>query len=654
MTAVPSSSVLSLTSVRGRPTGTHVAFAAANPSQVDAFFDAALRAGARSHTIPGYRGQGLDEYSGTVVDIDNNALEASYCDPSVALHASGNAQAPSQDTTAPRSSVTGLLNGGPLRSIVNGIIATTNPPQGETSANEAASAKQQSSRSGSDALMGTLLGAAAGAAVAYALAKSSGDKKTEDPPAESEIKRQPSVIEETTVVAVRRHGKHRSPDVLTTVSRADREAVAPEKNTRPSSRHSTSAPLEPARPSSKSVASQRSRKPSSSRRSKDLTSAKPRPKPLALDAPPAHALTFAFPGDRNLPPSEISVHSASSSRPGREVARAMSVREPSPSEAGSGLTQPSDRTVTHSRAVEDQWHQHQLVLRPSHGSEDMSRCAPSYTLRPVSPGASGQSHHSRRVSSVHSRAVPRSSAGESGHTGHKSRYTRASSASRSRRSSLKVGSAASAIKLPHETALPPSESGYTDRNSQHPGASSVTRSHRSRRTSGGGATESTLPHRMPLPPSDSGYTEHTSPHTHVSSTSKSYRSRRASDSMEARSTTPLGIPLPPSVVTSFFSRAAKTSFASRPRSPPRSAAWAETARPLTRRKLKGPRRAATENGMSDVETVVPEDSISQVGSDDNGRRRRSKGSRSGGSRTPGSNGWDRGSSARMTSIRVEG
>jgi catechol 2,3-dioxygenase-like lactoylglutathione lyase family enzyme len=57
--------------------GTHIAFAAANRAAVDAFFDAAVAAGARVNGAPGLRPEYSGNYYGAfVLDLDGHKIEA--------------------------------------------------------------------------------------------------------------------------------------------------------------------------------------------------------------------------------------------------------------------------------------------------------------------------------------------------------------------------------------------------------------------------------------------------------------------------------------------------------------------------------------------------------------------------------------------------
>ena len=57
--------------------GTHIAFRAASPAQIDAFHAAALDAGGRDDGAPGYRPEYRDDYYGAfVLDPDGHKLEA--------------------------------------------------------------------------------------------------------------------------------------------------------------------------------------------------------------------------------------------------------------------------------------------------------------------------------------------------------------------------------------------------------------------------------------------------------------------------------------------------------------------------------------------------------------------------------------------------
>ena len=66
-----------------RGNGTHFAFVAANPGQVDAFYEAAIAAGATCDGKPGPRPQYSDRYYACFVrDLDGNKIEATYYDMS--------------------------------------------------------------------------------------------------------------------------------------------------------------------------------------------------------------------------------------------------------------------------------------------------------------------------------------------------------------------------------------------------------------------------------------------------------------------------------------------------------------------------------------------------------------------------------------------
>jgi len=63
--------------------GSHVAFTADSAEAVQAFFDAALKAGAAGEGEPGPRPQYTDAYYGCFVrDLDGNKIEATYWDTS--------------------------------------------------------------------------------------------------------------------------------------------------------------------------------------------------------------------------------------------------------------------------------------------------------------------------------------------------------------------------------------------------------------------------------------------------------------------------------------------------------------------------------------------------------------------------------------------
>jgi catechol 2,3-dioxygenase-like lactoylglutathione lyase family enzyme len=60
----------------------HVAFAAQSNSEVKAFYEAALAAGAKDHGSPGYREQyGLGYFAAFVFDLEGHNIEAVHYDP---------------------------------------------------------------------------------------------------------------------------------------------------------------------------------------------------------------------------------------------------------------------------------------------------------------------------------------------------------------------------------------------------------------------------------------------------------------------------------------------------------------------------------------------------------------------------------------------
>ncbi|HEX5774693.1 MAG TPA: VOC family protein [Candidatus Paceibacterota bacterium] len=64
--------------------GVHIAFAAESQEQVQAFYDAALAAGATDNGAPGYRKEYSPGYYGAFVhDFDGNNIEAVWMDLSV-------------------------------------------------------------------------------------------------------------------------------------------------------------------------------------------------------------------------------------------------------------------------------------------------------------------------------------------------------------------------------------------------------------------------------------------------------------------------------------------------------------------------------------------------------------------------------------------
>ena len=61
--------------------GTHIAFTATGPEQVDAFHAAALAAGGRDNGAPGLRPYGGEYYAAFVLDPDGHNIEAVYHGP---------------------------------------------------------------------------------------------------------------------------------------------------------------------------------------------------------------------------------------------------------------------------------------------------------------------------------------------------------------------------------------------------------------------------------------------------------------------------------------------------------------------------------------------------------------------------------------------
>ena len=61
---------------------THVAFQAGSRGQVDAFYKAAVAAGAKDNGGPGYRDYSPGYYAAFVLDADGNNIEAVWYDPS--------------------------------------------------------------------------------------------------------------------------------------------------------------------------------------------------------------------------------------------------------------------------------------------------------------------------------------------------------------------------------------------------------------------------------------------------------------------------------------------------------------------------------------------------------------------------------------------
>jgi catechol 2,3-dioxygenase-like lactoylglutathione lyase family enzyme len=61
---------------------THLAFEASSQKQVEAFYKAALKAGAKDNGKPGYRDYSPGYYAAFVLDADGNNIEAVWYDPS--------------------------------------------------------------------------------------------------------------------------------------------------------------------------------------------------------------------------------------------------------------------------------------------------------------------------------------------------------------------------------------------------------------------------------------------------------------------------------------------------------------------------------------------------------------------------------------------
>jgi catechol 2,3-dioxygenase-like lactoylglutathione lyase family enzyme len=59
----------------------HIAFQASDRTQVQAFYEAALKAGAKDNGAPGYRDYSPGYYAAFVLDPDGNNIEAVWYDP---------------------------------------------------------------------------------------------------------------------------------------------------------------------------------------------------------------------------------------------------------------------------------------------------------------------------------------------------------------------------------------------------------------------------------------------------------------------------------------------------------------------------------------------------------------------------------------------
>ena len=80
--------------IDGRPAevgnGTHIGFIAASKAEVDAFFDAALAAGATDDGLPGPRPHYGEPYYGCFVrDLDGHKIEAAFWDEELARKTEG-------------------------------------------------------------------------------------------------------------------------------------------------------------------------------------------------------------------------------------------------------------------------------------------------------------------------------------------------------------------------------------------------------------------------------------------------------------------------------------------------------------------------------------------------------------------------------------
>ncbi len=64
------------------PVPIHLAFEAGSRQQVEAFYEAALKAGAKDNGGPGYRDYSPGYFAAFVIDPDGNNIEAVWYDPS--------------------------------------------------------------------------------------------------------------------------------------------------------------------------------------------------------------------------------------------------------------------------------------------------------------------------------------------------------------------------------------------------------------------------------------------------------------------------------------------------------------------------------------------------------------------------------------------
>jgi catechol 2,3-dioxygenase-like lactoylglutathione lyase family enzyme len=69
---------------KGKVVPTHIAFEASSGKQVEAFYQAALKAGAKDNGAPGYRDYWPGYYAAFVYDLDGNNIEAVWYDYSKA------------------------------------------------------------------------------------------------------------------------------------------------------------------------------------------------------------------------------------------------------------------------------------------------------------------------------------------------------------------------------------------------------------------------------------------------------------------------------------------------------------------------------------------------------------------------------------------
>jgi catechol 2,3-dioxygenase-like lactoylglutathione lyase family enzyme len=611
---------------RNRAGPAHVAFAATSQEEVHLFFSAALRAGGRPHGEPRLRDTELGYYSAAVVDFDDNAVEVVYRDSGRTMSTVSGSHASRLIEQASKSSI----ERSPLRDIINNVTTTVtttttttpSPPQ----------PKRIESSDSSKTLVGALFGAAAGAAIAYCLTR---EETVESPGQEH------NVVRRTTM----RQIIEPSPHLQSPHSLYDHESVSYVSD--PLSRH-TKQPLTIGAPqsivsSSTEAAPSRTvegsgNTPSLSRHAIQVRAIEAAPS-FASDTPSRAPCQSSDQRAIEAAPSMVSGASSRRSHKSRRAPPAptyYTVQEPSEVESAEEpevieeVLLPSPRSVTQ-------------ASRASRVSTGIS------ASKPPSQKSSSTVKTVTMIRTTARHSLPMSTQCSS-HL-QAAREVPASSYSKNRVEMRAASSIRSYSMNGCDVPLPASNKGsrYTEYTHDVPLPASSKASR---------YTEYT--HDIPLPASSK-----TSQYTEVARDIPLPTSSKTPRYMEAPEQVPLSClsrhthsmrpsshhshgedPPAPRPIKSWrgahdvpLPASTKTSFVSRARSPTRSAASASTIKPMTQANV---RRAATDTGLSDVDTVAPEDSISQMGNKPKSshRRRRSEaGSRSGGSkngRKPGS------------------